>query len=210
MIERRIEITEEMMRGAESYLSLTAKEAIVRTVLPGCVKRIFDYDYDKGEYQTETDDLPTTMPMYGEDTAFKSRVVLGTVLHFYLGLDIGENLSIEPDMYDQYAGSHIMNQIERFKANPELKAKAFDMLADIRDFEKRLNCAVYSLLQLKNDVGGRVLAALSAMMSQEALENVIRATSEAQAGIAEEKERQDAFIESLEEQEGDGDEQRAE
>jgi hypothetical protein len=138
------------------------------------------------------------MPMYGEDTAFKSRVVMGTVLHFYLGIDIGENLSIEPDMYDQYAGSHIMNQIERFKANPELKSKSFDMLADIRDFEKRLNCAVYSLLQLKNDVGGRVLNALGVMMSQEALESVIRATNEAQQGMQAEQQKQDAFIDGLE------------
>lgn len=198
MSERRFELTEDMMRKAESYLSLSAKEAIVQTVLPGCVKRIFDYDYEKDAYQTKEDDLPTTMPMYGEDTAFKSRVVMGTVLHFYLGIDIGENLSIEPEVYDLYAGSHIMNQIERFKANPELKSKSFDMLADIRDFEKRLNCAVYSLLQLKNDVGGRVLNALGVMMSQEALENVIRATNEAQQGMQAEQQRQDAFIDSLE------------
>lgn len=198
MSERRFELTEDMMRKAESYLSLSAKEAIVQTVLPGCVKRIFDYDYEKDAYQTKEDDLPTTMPMYGEDTAFKSRVVMGTVLHFYLGIDIGENLSIEPDVYDLYAGSHIMNQIERFKANPELKSKSFDMLADIRDFEKRLNCAVYSLLQLKNDVGGRVLNALGVMMSQEALENVIRATNEAQQGMQAEQQKQDAFIDSLE------------
>lgn len=198
MSERRFELTEDMMRKAESYLSLSAKEAIVQTVLPGCVKRIFDYDYEKDAYQTKEDDLPTTMPMYGEDTAFKSRVVMGTVLHFYLGIDIGENLSIEPDVYDLYAGSHIMNQIERYKANPELKSKSFDMLADIRDFEKRLNCAVYSLLQLKNDVGGRVLNALGVMMSQEALENVIRATNEAQQGMQAEQQKQDAFIDSLE------------
>ena len=198
MSERRFELTEDMMRNAKSYLSLTAKEAIVQTVLPGCVKRIFDYDYEKNEYRSAEDDLPTTMPMYGEDTAFKSRVVMGTVLHFYLGIDIGENLSIEPDVYDLYAGSHIMNQIERFKANPELKSKSFDMLADIRDFEKRLNCAVYSLLQLKNDVGGRVLNALGVMMSQDALENVIRATNEAQQGMQAEQQKQDAFIDSLE------------
>lgn len=198
MSERRFELTEDMMRNAKSYLSLTAKEAIVQTVLPGCVKRIFDYDYEKNEYRSAEDDLPTTMPMYGEDTEFKSRVVMGTVLHYYLGVDIGENLSITGEQYDLYAGSHVLNQIERYKATPEFKSKAFDMLADIRDFEKRLNCAVYSLLQLKNDVGGRVLNALGAMMSQEALENVIRATNEAQQGMQAEQKKQDEFIESLE------------
>lgn len=196
MIERRFEITEDMMREAESYLGLNAKEAIVRTVLPGCVKRVFDFDYDAGDYRSEADDLPTTMPMYGEDTAFKSRVVMGTVMHFYLGIDIGENLSLDAEQYDLYAGSHVLNQIERYKANPEFKSKAFDMLADIRDFEKRLNCAVYSMLQLKNDVGGRLLAALGTMMSQEALENVIRATNEAQKGMQEEAKKQEAFVEA--------------
>lgn len=197
-MERRIEITENMMRKAESYLSLNAKETIVRSVLPGCVKRIYDYDYEKNEYLSAEDDLPTTLPMYGEDTEFKSRVVMGTILHYYLGLDIGDNLNISQETYDLYAGSHVMNQMERFKANPELKAKAFDLLADIRDFEKRLNCAVYSLLQLKNDVGGRLLTALGAMMSQEALEKVVAAANNAQMGIAAEREKQDAFIDGLE------------
>ena len=204
-MDNRFEITEEMMRNAESYLPLNAKEYIIRAAAPGCVKRVFDFRYKpledggyEAEYLTEKDDLPTTMPMYGEDTSYKNSVVMGTVLRFYLGIDIGPSINLDAETYDLYAGSHIMNQIERFKANPELKSKAFDMLADIRDFEKRLNCAVYSLLQLKNDVGGRVLNALGVMMSQEALEEVIRATNDAQQGIAAEKQRQDEFIESLE------------
>lgn len=199
----RFEITEEMMRSAESYIPLNAKEYIVRVALPGCVKRVYDFNYETNEYATDKDDLPTTMPLFGEDTGYKSRIIMGVVLRFYFGIDIGENLNIDADTYDTYAGSHIMNQIERFKANPELKSKAFDMLSDIRDFEKRLNCAVYSLLQLKNDVGGRVLNALGVMMSQEALEDVIRAANEAQQGIAAEQEKQDAFIDGLEHQDGD-------
>lgn len=206
MMENRFEITEEMMRNAENYIPLMAKEYIVRTAVPGCVKRVFDYDYDRGEYATQADDLPTTMPVYGEDTAYKSQIVMGTVLKFYFGIDIGENLNIPSEVYDAYAGSHIMNQIERFKANPELKAKAFDILTDIRDFEKRLNCAVYSMLQLKNDLGGRIMVTLGAMMSQEALDKVVQAAADAQNGIESERQKQDEFIEALRNEEMKNDE----
>lgn len=204
-MENRFEITEDIMRNARSYLPLQTKEYLVRACAPGCVKRIFDFRYKKledggyeAEYLTENDDLPTTMPMYGEDTSYKSSVVLGTVMHFYLGVDIGGVVNLDDETYDMYAGSHILNQIERFKANPDFKSKAFDMLADIRDFEKRLNCAVYSLLQMKNDVGGRMLNALGAMMSQESLENVIRSVNDAQQEMKQEQDKQDAFIENLE------------
>lgn len=203
-MERRFEITEDMMRSAQSYLSLNAKEYIVRSSAPGCIKRVYDFRYKpmegggyEAEYLTEKDDLPTTMPLYGEDTAYKSSVILGAVLHFYLGIDIGENINLDSAAYDLYAGSHVLHQIERFKANPEFKSKAFDMLSDIRDFEKRLNCAVYSLLQVKNDLGSRVLNTLGVMMSQEALEKVIAAANEAQQGMEVEKEKQDAFIDGL-------------
>jgi hypothetical protein len=43
-----------------------------------------------------------------------------------------------------------------------------------------------------------VLNALGVMMSQEALENVIRTTNEAQQGMQAEQQKQDAFIDSLE------------
>lgn len=198
-MENRFEITEEMMRNAEVYIPIIAKEYIVRTAVPGCIRRVFDYDYTRGEYATEADDLPTTMPVYGEDTAYKSQIVMGTVMKFYFGVDIGENLNLPSELYDMYAGSHVMNQIERYKSNPELKSKAFDILTDIRDFEKRLNCAVYSMLQLKNDLGGRVLSTLGVMMSQEALDKVVQAATDAQTGISLEKEKQDEFIESLRE-----------
>ena len=208
MEERRFEITEQMMREAKSYLPLNAKEQIVHAALPGCVKRIFDYDSEldggNGAYLTDADDLPTTMPMYGEDTAYKSRVMMGVVLYFYLGIDVGEFLSITPEEYDRYGEAHVMNQIERFKASAEFKSKAFDMLSDIRDMEKRLNCAIYSFLQMKNDVAGRVMRAIGVMMSQDALEGVIGKAKEAQDTLEAEQARQDAFIESIGNEDGEG------
>lgn len=201
MSERSFVITEEMMRGAKSYLPINAKEAIIHNALPGCIRRIFDFDYKRGAYATEKDDLPTTMPYYGEDTAYKSRVMMGCILHFYLGIDIGEFISITPDEYDRYAESHPMNQIERFKTVAEFKSKAFDMLSDIRDLEKRMNCAIYSMLQMKNDGATRIMTALGTMMSQEALESVIGSVMEAQDAINNEREKQDAFIDSLDAQE---------
>jgi hypothetical protein len=204
-MESRFEITEEMMRKAQTYTPIALKEQVARIAAPGCVKRLYDFDFDRLAYLEEKDDLPTTMPMYGEDTSYKSRVVMGMVLHFYLGIEVGDDLAIRNDVYDKYAESHVINQIERYKTNAEFKSKAFDMLADIRDFERRLNCAVYNLLQVKNDLGGRVMKVLGVMMSQEALESVIRSANEAQEGIKAEKEKQDRFIDGLEAQEATAD-----
>ena len=57
------------------------------------------------------------------------------------------------------------------------------------------------MLQMKNDGAARIMAALGTMMSQEALESVIGSVKEAQDAINNEREKQDAFIDSLDAQE---------
>jgi len=205
MMGNRFEITKEMLMGAKDYLTLNQKEGIAAVLAPACVKRIWDYNYEEDRYYEEKDMLPGDVPLWGEDQAMKSASFLGAVMFFYFGEDIGDNLTISSDKYDYYASSHIFNQIERFKADPATKNKAFDLLSDIRDLEKRINCAVYSLLQAKNDMAKRVLSVLQGMLATDAMETVIDAMKEAQDGIEAEKQRQDDFIESLKTQEGNED-----
>ncbi|MBQ3281084.1 MAG: hypothetical protein IJH41_01635 [Eubacterium sp.] len=204
-MENRFEITKEMLMRAKDYLTLNEKEGIANAVAPACIKRIWDFNFEEGRYLEEKDMLPGQVPMWGEDQAAKSAAFLGAVMYFYFGENIGENLTISHELYDLYAGSHVFNQIERFKADPATKNKAFDILSDIRDLEKRINCATYSLLQVKNDVAKRVLDTLQGLMASDALATVIEATKEAQEGIEEEKRKQDEFIASIDEQKGNED-----
>ena len=204
-MENRFEITKEMLMRAKDYLTLNEKEGIANAVAPACIKRIWDFNFEEGRYLEEKDMLPGQVPMWGEDQAAKSAAFLGAVMYFYFGENIGENLTISHELYDLYAGSHVFNQIERFKADPATKNKAFDILSDIRDLEKRINCATYSLLQVKNDVAKRVLDTLQGLMASDALATVIEATKEAREGIEEEKRKQDEFIASIDEQKGNED-----
>lgn len=201
MMGNRFEITKEMLMGAKDYLTLNQKESIAAVLAPACVKRIWDYNYEEDRYYEEKDMLPGDVPLWGEDQAMKSASFLGAVMFFYFGEDIGENLTISPDKYDYYASSHIFNQIERFKADPATKNKAFDILSDIRDLEKRINCATYSLLQVKNDMAKRILDTLQSLFAAGSMEATIDAIKEAQDGIEAEKKKQDDFIASLEAEE---------
>lgn len=201
MMGNRFEITKEMLMGAKDYLTLNQKEGIAAVLAPACVKRIWDYNYEEDRYYEEKDMLPGDVPLWGEDQAMKSASFLGAVMFFYFGEDIGENLTISPDKYDYYASSHIFNQIERFKADPATKNKAFDILSDIRDLEKRINCATYSLLQVKNDMAKRILDTLQSLFAAGSMEATIDAIKEAQDGIEAEKKKQDDFIASLEAEE---------
>ena len=201
----RFEITKEMLMNARDYLTLNEKEGIAAAVAPACVKKIWDYNYEENRYYEEKDLLPGQVPIWGEDQAAKSAAFIGAVMYFYFGEAIGENLTIDRETYDKYAGSHVFNQIERFKADPATKNKAFDILSDIRDLEKRINCATYSLLQAKNDVAKRIMDTFSQIFAAGSLETVIDAVKDAQEGIEEEKRKQDEFIASIDERKGNED-----
>lgn len=205
MMGNRFEITKEMLMGAKDYLTLSEKEGIAQAVAPACIKQIRDFNYEEGRYLEDKDMLPGSVPIWGEDQAAKSATFIGAVMYFYFGEDVGENLTIDGETYDKYAGSHIFNQIERFKADPATKNKAFDLLSDIRDLEKRINCATYSLLQVKNDVAKRILDTLQSLLAVGSMETVIDAIKEAQDGIEAEKQRQDDFIASLDAEKGNED-----
>ena len=70
------------------------------------------------------------------------------------------------------------HQIERMKAEGgESRNRAFDLIGDFREMEKRLNSEIYADLQIMNDPVARLAMALSSSMTPEAVQ---RMTDEAQ------------------------------
>ena len=115
--------------------------------------------------------------MYIEDTFAKSRYLMAALCVLYLGIpsdkldkESGDDWLMTDAEYDHYAMSHIVNQIERMKSNAELRDKAFDLLRDYRDLEKRLNTAIYNTMAVMNDPINRLFQKLAFDMSPEALE----------------------------------------
>ena len=160
----KIVITEEMVRKASDYLPLTDKVKFVEDCAGNCVTKV---------PIKLTEPIEEAMPdMYIEDSFKKSRCLMGAFANFYMGgseVTEGPYLLIN-SVYDDWAGSHVFNQLERLKKNADLKDKIFDLLSDYRELEKKLNAAVYGMLNVMNDPVSRFLEKMAVENSKEALE----------------------------------------
>ena len=165
----KIIITEEQMKNAVTYAPAKTKEEFVEYCCRRCLSTS-KIDLGVGDN--------SAMPnMYIEDTFAKSRYLMTALCVLYLGIpadkldkESGDDWLMTDAEYDHYAISHIVNQIERMKSNAELRDKAFDLLRDYRDLEKRLNTAIYNTMAVMNDPINRLFQKLAFDMSPEALE----------------------------------------
>ena len=160
-MSKRIELTKEMMEAARDYLPNAVKESWVADNAPKC--------FDKLSI-TAADGEPAP-PMYMLNTGLKARYLMGAFIGLYLSIDYEaeseENgaLMTEAD-YDKWAGSHVLNQVERWKREASLRDKCYDMLADFKDLEKRMSTQINSLLNVMNDTVMRQNDYMSAQLKE--------------------------------------------
>lgn len=147
-MSKKIEITKDMMLAARDYIPNAEKEAFVAE----CATKCFDKLAITG-----TDGEPAP-DMYMVNSGLKARHLMGALIGLYFGqADWGLQVSeddqwlIPEELYDLWAGSHALNQIERWKRDAELRDKCYDMLADYKDLEKRLSAQINGLLTVMND-----------------------------------------------------------
>lgn len=165
----KVVIKEEQMKNAVSYAPARTKEEFVEYCCRRCLSTS-NIDLGIGENSA----MPS---MFIEDTFVKSRYLMTALCVLYLGIprnniarEDGDDWLMTTAEYDRYAMSHIVNQIERMKSNAELRDKAFDVLRDYRDLEKRLNTSIYNMMSVMNDPINRLFQKLAFDMSPEALE----------------------------------------
>lgn len=186
----RFLVTEKMMENASTYIPLAEKESLATVIAELCVVPcVFPQDADK---QENGFDVPAP-PLYRENTLEKALCMTGCFLNYYLHENTDKPLNLPLEEYDGWAGYHLMNQIERFKGGA-YKSKAFDMLSDFRDLEKRVNCAIYARLNQKNDLCRRLLATMMVLSSEDAVENAQAMLSQSARGILEEQRKQEDMI----------------
>lgn len=162
-------ISKEAILSANTYVKTLDKDKFVQAIVLDCLDSI-NINTDAG------DSLP---PMYKENAERKARHLMGALLSMYLkdkGFIPVENTEcmLSADDYDRYAGSHILNQMERFKSDKDTRDIVFDILQDYQDLCKRLNIEVYSYLQVMNDPASRLMAAINQKTTPEALQSAIQ------------------------------------
>ena len=169
-IMENIKLTKEKLLSMRDYVPLAEKMRFVAEAADGC----FDRMELKISGGAESMPIP---PMYRDNTSIKSRMLMGAFVKLYLeaGFETeGENpwlMSVAD--YDRFCGSHIFNQIERMKAEGgEVRDKAFDVLSDWRDLEKRFNTEVYNMMQVMNEPVSRIMMAMQMQTTPEAMQGL--------------------------------------
>ena len=151
-MSKRITITEDMLSNARTFIPLAEKEEFISYCAPRCFVIV-----EIGK--RESSDLMEP-PICKEDFFRKRRYIMGALAKLYLKQDYltedDDAWLMSREDYDMWAASHIYNQLERFKANPSVRNKAFDLLADFKLLEKCLNIETYGLLQAVNDPCTRI------------------------------------------------------
>lgn len=164
----KIVISAEKLLEMKDYIPLGEKLRFVKEAADGCFDRM------EIKIRNGSDSLPIP-PLYKENTGIKSRMLMGAVARLYCKTEIDAEkespwlMSVEE--YDRWAGSHVFNQIDRLKkGSPDVRDKAFDILADYKDLEKRLNSEIYGMLQVMNEPVSRIMTAIGQQTTPEAMQ----------------------------------------
>lgn len=176
-------ITAEQMATVTTYIPLRAKTEWVAIVADKC----FDVMNITASLDEEALPLPA---MYKENSETKSRYLMGVFVKLYLhgSWEVGEDEDpwlMPIDEYDKWAGGHIFSQIEKFKSDKELRDICFNLLADYKDIERRLNTEIHGMLQAMNDPAARQMAAMQMSMTPEAMEKALEGLTEAKDALSE-------------------------
>lgn len=196
-------ITAEQMAKVNTYLPLRAKSEWVELVADNCMNKVH-MSATLGEASL---DLP---PMYKENAEMKSRYLMGIFVKLYLRgtweVAEGEDEWLMPiDEYDKWAGGHIFAQVEKFKADKELRDICFNLLNDYKDLELRLKAEIRDKMAIMNDPVARQTASMQMSMTPEAVEKAIEELNVARDELAEyQKTRQEMMEEVIEEGQENG------
>ena len=171
MAEYAINITEQDIMDAVTYVGIGVKEEFTRAVAFMCLEPV--------EVQYEGAALPT---MFRENKKIKAQYLMGTLATLQRKpfevqkLRSGEELSgcMSEDEYNRWASSHVMNQLERMKKGKagEVVNKLFDLLYDYKAFEMMLTGAIKDELEVRNDPFNRAMQFFSNSALQAAMDSL--------------------------------------
>lgn len=163
---KRYIITKEIIQAANDYMPIDLKESLARDIADSVLS----------EAPTDRQNIPSlgvlSLPRIKEENPKKKSVfLLFFFLKFYLKAEVDEkNFD-----YDYYASGNVFNQMERLKAEYDIKNKVFDIIADFKEFKKFVDTEIYNRRTNANDGMGRFF---SAMQQYTSPENISRAAEE--------------------------------
>lgn len=178
----KIIITPEMLREANDTIPLMERQELLENIAADCISRVRMTFIPTGE--TEEQPMPERYQEYRVNTAL---YLMGVLAVKYLKQSFGgegESLKMPLNQYDNWNASHVLSQIENFKADKDLRDKAFNLLTDYREFRNALYREIETVLGHHNDVVWRLVDAVN-LMTKQAVNTALETQTE-QTGKAEE------------------------
>ena len=187
-------ITDEMIRGAESYIPFVDKLTIVSETAEACLEPV-----DRGTAGIAAETQLPIPQLYKERSGAKQYFLMYYFLTKYLHVKIAET-GWTTEEYDYYASSHIFNQLERFKSgDAEIKNKVFDILYDYKQLKSMLEVEIYNLKEAKNNGLDRIQSYLDLFSTPDnvaklnkLIQKNLGELEEAQKKLAEKREKEHA------------------
>lgn len=170
-----IRITEADIKNCQPYIPIMDKTMAIINAASICMS----------EDQIRGNDGQPLPSMWQENKNMTSRVMMG-FLATLLGKDFdpaivkndagvvieGTQYLMSADEYDAWASAHAVNQVERYKSNPELRDKCFDILYEYREIEKWLRAEIRANLEAMNDLVTRGGELLRSSLTPQAMQNI--------------------------------------
>lgn len=155
-------LTKEIFTNAKTYIPLDEKIVLATVIAERSIKPI-KLDKDNGILTN----------LICEDMATKNILIMQILIEQYLGLNFTNKEEDIFKSYDYYASGSLINQIERFKFDSELKAKAYDLLDDFKQFKAIVSTTIYNNILEVNDIGNRISKALLSILTPENIQKTV-------------------------------------
>lgn len=167
----KYEITAELIEKANDYVPLAGKEAFAKYASVKC------FDTLKVTAQKNNNDMSVMPNLSKVNTALRNRYLMGAFVSLYLRQKFdpveGDEFLMSQDEYDNYAGSHIFNEMNRLKSNSVIRDKVFDILSDFKELTAMLDAEIEGTLFALNDTVSRLFMAFTQIMEPQAVEQML-------------------------------------
>ena len=166
-------ITKEHLKNAKTYMPIADKIETAKTIADLCLENI-----DIDEQNAIGESLISLPHLKGENLALKTILLTNTLLGYYLDISIpaekedGTEINVF-ERHDYYAGGHLLNQIERFKSDPEVKDIAFDLLSDYKEFKKIVDTELYNAKSNANDPIPRFSSTVAVLSTEDSMKKIL-------------------------------------
>lgn len=160
---KSFELKKEHMERAKTYMPIAQKAINAELIARKCIKPIKPLNA-----KDSVDGFLAIPSVVGEDNLLKEQMLLNVLLSHYFDIEIPK---MDAHLYDKYMSKHLLNQLERFKTDNELKTKAFDILTDFKTIKKMVDIEIYNIKTKENDIAERILKGLSLWSAGEMTNN---------------------------------------